>query len=118
MHRVVRVAEEKLSRWRRHFQKVLNVDSTVKEEVLANLEDHSHVETPEVNREEVERAVKRLQNKKAAGEDRIVAELVKNGGEAMIDWLMELLQEMWKTRQVPQEWENATLVPLHKKKDR
>ena len=114
----VQQAEEKLSRWRRHFQKVLNVDSTVKEEALANLEDHSHVETPEVNREEVERAVKRLQNKKAAGEDRIVAELVKNGGEAMIDWLMELLQEVWKTRQVPQEWKNATLVPLHKKKDR
>ena len=90
----------------------------MKEEALANLEDHSHVETPEVNREEVERTVKRLQNKKAAGEDRIVAELVKNGGEAMIDWLMELLQEVWKTRQVPQEWKNATLVPLHKKKDR
>ena len=80
--------------WRRHFQKALNVDSVVKEEALAGLEDHSHVETPEVSREEVESAVKKLQNKKAAGEDRIVVELVKNGGEAMIDWLMELLQEV------------------------
>ena len=114
----VQQADEKLSRWRRHFQKVLNVESAVTEEALGDLEDLSLEDTPEVNREEVERAVKKLQNKKAAGEDRIVAELLKNGGETMIDWLMELLREVWKTRQVPQEWKNATLVPLHKKKDR
>ena len=35
----------------------------------------------------------------------------------MIDWLVELIQEVWKTRQVLQEWKNATLVPLHEKKD-
>ena len=34
----------------------------------------------------------------------------------MIDWLVELIQVVWKTRQVLQEWKNATLVPLHKKK--
>ena len=114
----MRKAEEKLSRWRRHFHEVLNVDSARSEEAVADLEDNSHLETPEVNREEVERAVKKLQNKKAGGDDRIVAELVKNGGEAMIDWMMELVQEVWKTRQVPQEWRNATLVPIYKKRDR
>ena len=51
----------------------------------------------------VERAVKKLQNIRAAGDDRIVAKHVKNGGEAIIDWMMELIQEVWKTRQVPQE---------------
>ena len=42
---------------------------------------------------------------------------MKSGGSAVIDWLTELLQEVWRTRQVPQEWKDATLVPLHKKKD-
>ena len=111
----VQQAEEKMSRWRRHFQEVLNVGSAVSEEVVADLEDNSHLETPEVNREEVERAVKKLQNKRAAGDDRILAELVKNGGEAMIDWMMELIQQVRKTRQVPQEWKNATLVPMYKR---
>ena len=60
-------AEEKLSRWRRHFQEALNVDSAVNGEVLADLEDNSHLETPEVNREEVEGAVKMLQNKRQQG---------------------------------------------------
>ena len=81
----VQQAEEKRSRWRRHFHEILNMDSAVSEEVVADLEDNSHLETPEVNREEVERAVNKLQNKRAAGDDRIVAELVKNGGKAMID---------------------------------
>ena len=80
---------------------------------MANLENHLHIDTPEVTREEVERAVKKLQNGKAAGDDKIVAELVKSGEEAIIDWQVELIQEVWKTRQVLQEWKNATLVPLH-----
>ena len=36
----------------------------------------------------------------------------------MVDWLTKLVQEMWKTGHLPQEWKNATLVPLLKKKDR
>ena len=61
----------------------------------------------------------KLRNGKSAGDDRIVSELLKNGGdlEAMIDWLWELLQMVWMTRQVPSEWKSATLEPPHKKKD-
>ena len=44
-----------------------------------------------------------------------MSELLKNGGEVMIDWLGELLQMVWRTRQVSSEWKCATLVPLHKK---
>ena len=80
-------------------------------------QDHPHIDTPEVTREEVERAAKKLQNGRAACDDKIVAELVKSGGETMMDWLVELIQEVWKTRRVPQEWKNVTLVLLHKKKD-
>ena len=58
-----------------------------------------------------------LRNGEAA-EDRIQAELLKSGGSAVIDWLTELLEEVWSTRQIPQEWKDATLVPLHKKKDK
>ena len=67
--------------------------------------------------EEVESAVMQLRNGEAA-EDRIQAELLKSGGSAVIDWLTELLEEVWSTRQIPQEWKDATLVPLHKKKDK
>ena len=48
----------------------------------------------QVTKEEVEQAVRKLQNCKAVGEDEIVAEFFKNGGDAMIAWLLEILQEV------------------------
>ena len=59
------------------------------------LEDHSQSGTLEVSREEVVRAVNKLQNGKAAGGDKVVAELVKKGRETMVDWLLEVIQEVW-----------------------
>ena len=110
--------EDKLAHWRRHFQDVLNVENAVAAEVMTEVEDNGDTDTPDVTRKEVLKAVMRLQNGKAAGEDRIVAELLKSGGETVIDWLTELIQEVWRTRKVPQDWRNATLIPLFKKKDR
>ena len=69
---------------------MFNVQNTVGEEVTASVEDQSATDTVEVTREEVEHAVNKLKNGKAAGSDEIVADLVKNGGQAMIDWLWEL----------------------------
>ena len=108
--------EEKLAGWQRHFAKVLNVQNGVAEEVVSELDNHSHVEPPEVSKEEVERAVRKLRNGKAGGQDEVVAELLKNGGEADIDWLTEVIQQVWQTGKVPLEWKDATLIPIHKKR--
>ena len=82
---------------------------------LTELKDNAGGDTPGVTREEVESAVMKLRNGKAAGGDRVQAEFLKSGGSAVIGWLTELLEEVWRTSQVPQEWKDATLVPLHKK---
>ena len=62
-------------------------------EVVSELEDHLHGETNEVTKEELEKAVWKLCNE-------VVAELLKNGGEVVIDWLTEVIQhvamEVWK----------------------
>ena len=110
--------EEKLERWKQHFEKVLNVQNEVEVKMLEDLEHHSETDMSQLTREEIEQAVKKLQNGKAAGEDEIVAEMLKNGGEVVIDWLLEILQEVWRTKQLPSEWKKSILVPVHKKKDR
>ena len=79
------------------------MQNKVEANVLEDLEDHSETDTSQLTREEVELAVKKLQNGKATGEDEIVAEMLKNGGEVMIDWLLEILQEVWGTKQLPSE---------------
>ena len=94
---------------------MFNVQNTVGEEVTASVKHQSATDTAEVMREEVEYAVNKLKNGKAAGSDEIVAELAENGGQAVIDWLWAMLGKVWKMKQVPQAWKNATLIPLHKK---
>ena len=45
---------------KRHFENVLNVQSTVAEDVLAGLVNHSQVDEPEMTREEVEKVAGKL----------------------------------------------------------
>ena len=81
---------EKLKCWNQHYEKVLKVQNEVGANVLGGilflllLEEHSETDTPLLTREEIELAVKKLQDGKAAGEDKIVAD-EKNLGEMMID---------------------------------
>ena len=75
---------------------MLNVQGTVTEEVTASVEDLSATDAAEVTKEEVECAVSKLKNGKAVGSDEIVGVMVKNRGQAMIDWLWELLREVWQ----------------------
>ena len=114
----IRNPEETLARWQRHFAEVLTVQKKAADEVVSELEDHSHRETDEVSREEVEKAVGKLRNGKAAGQDEVVAELLKYGGEVVIDWLTEVIQQVWWSGKIPQEWKDATLIPVHKKRAR
>ena len=71
--------------------------------MLARVMDNANVDTPEVTREEVEKAMVK-QYGKVAGKDNIAADLLKNGGETIVVWVTELVQEVWRTSQVPQEW--------------
>ena len=53
-------------------------------------------------REEGAKAMGRLQDGKVTGEDKTVEDILMNGGETAIDFLTQLMQEAWRTRQVPQ----------------
>ena len=53
--------------------------------MLADVVDNGSVGTPDLTREAVGNAVRRLQNGKAAGADRIIPQLMKNDGEAVIN---------------------------------
>ena len=77
------------------------MQNDLEEGVVMALEDHSQSDTPEVSREEVVRAVNKLQHGKAAGGDKVVAELVKKGGETMVNWLLELIQEVCRSGKIP-----------------
>eukprot|EP00745_Piridium_sociabile_P031933 TRINITY_DN5319_c0_g1_i4.p3 TRINITY_DN5319_c0_g1~~TRINITY_DN5319_c0_g1_i4.p3 ORF type:complete len:137 (-),score=26.18 TRINITY_DN5319_c0_g1_i4:1548-1958(-) len=53
---------------------------------------------------------------KAPGPDAIPAEVYKTGGPALLGQLTNLFQSMWNKGQLPQEFRDATIVHIYKRK--
>ncbi len=112
-------AEEQSQRWRRHFSAVLNIESSFDARAISDIAQRPVAEDragpPSLL--EIRAAMSRLQNGKAAGASSILPELLKGGGCALETKLLELFDDAWETEKVPQEWVDATLVPIPKKGD-
>ena len=66
------------------------------------------------SRGEIKASVSQKNNNKAPEMDGITAEILKNGGEKMIDHLKQVIQSVWES-EVPQDWRDVMLVSLYKK---
>lgn len=80
----------------------------------ANLEERE-TEHHEITREEVEEVIQNIKIGKASGEDGIAPEFIKCLGESGIDWIWKIIKEVWEKKQIPREWENNLIIPIHKK---
>ena len=103
-----------LERWLEYFTERLNE----KEEDKEDEEDYKmnlivklvhELEQPQEIRKEPTRqgigyAIQRMRNNKAPEEETIVAELIKYGGEGVLDTVHELIKLIWTTKNMPQEW--------------
>nr|VZI29429.1 unnamed protein product [Spirometra erinaceieuropaei] len=81
---------------------------TEKTQILQRWAEHFRGETI--------RAVQQLSSGKAPGSDAIPAEVYKHGGLLLMDHLTALFQEMWRQGEVPQDFKDATMVHLYKRK--
>ncbi|BHF72388.1 hypothetical protein SprV_0401545300 [Sparganum proliferum] len=102
----------------KHFRGVLNRPSTTSDAVIARLPQVDiNVDTdlpPSLN--ETINALQQLPSGKASGSDAIRAEIYKRGGPQLIDHLTVLFQKMWRKGEVPQNFKDATIVHLYKRK--
>ena len=113
--------EDQQQRWRRHFTKILNITSEFSLEELEKVKQRpvrSELDEPPTE-EELENAVEKLKNGKAAGESCVVAEMLKAVcyEEEFMKCLLELAGDVWKESQVPSDWQNAILIPIPNKGD-
>ena len=71
--------------------------------------------------QELTNAIRSLANGKAVGPDGVSIELFKitlNGDPALRRRLLDIVVRIWRGGEVPQQWKDAIIMVLHKKKDR
>eukprot|EP00399_MALV-I-05_sp_L67-4_P000160 gene160-65_t len=111
--------DETKARWVEHFEGVLNMDNAIRQETIESLPQYDvlHELAKDLTREEVESALGHAKCGKAPGLDDIPVELMKYGGEALVEMIHEVVLEFWRAGKVPQELKDAEMIPLPKKGD-
>ena len=71
----------------------------------------------EISQIEVNKAIHKLKNGKAAGQDAIIAEVVKRAGDPMRQAVWKMCSIAWNTEKVPHEWMQGLIFPLYKDGD-
>ncbi|BHF80615.1 hypothetical protein SprV_0702374300 [Sparganum proliferum] len=107
-----------LQRWAQHIRGVLNRPSAISDAAIDRLpqvETNADLDLPPSLQETI-RAVQQLSGGKAPGSDAIPADVYKHGGPQLMDHLTVLFQEMWRQGEVPQDFKDATIVHLYKRK--
>ena len=123
--KLLRKLDEIRARWRRYFTSLLNTTSaalnrTIIEGLSQKPAALSLGDPPVVS--ETKKVLRSMANGKAMGPDELPAGLLKLGlSDSSHEILLafhDIIVAVWMTGEVPQEWKDATMKVLHKKKDR
>ena len=111
--------QERLKRWATHLENFLNRPPPTR---VATTEERAkpfeNVSAGEPSEKEVAKAISKLKRNKAGGTAGIPPELLKDGGQPLTRRLTELLNLIWYSKQIPNEWKIAIVVPVFKKGDK
>ena len=107
-----------LQRWAEHFGKVWNQPSNIDDDTISDVE--ARAEMPHLARqpsmEELCNVIRQLKTNKAPGADSIPPEVFKYGGYSLKSRLHRLFKRIWVEEKVPQDFKDATIVHLYKRK--
>ena len=111
--------DEELLRWKEHFRNILNIRSSYSEDVINEVPDcpiDESLDAPPSDDEVIE-ALMKMRSGKAGEKNGILSEMLKCCSADLLQQLVELFESVWQKRVVPQEWNDALIVPIPKKGD-
>jgi hypothetical protein len=73
---------------------------------------------PEPSASEIEVAIGKLKRYKSPGVNQFPAELIQAGGETLRSKVRKLIKLIWKKEELPHQWKELIVVPIHKKGDK
>jgi hypothetical protein len=102
--------------WKKYLEQLyreenMTIDAEINEEHQNNTEEIDQ----SIMREEFDKALVELKNKKAPGVDEIPAELIQNCGKNTKKIIYEIIKECYETGQVPSDFTKCIIVPIPKK---
>jgi len=96
--------KEKAEIWKEYFDKLLNTEEPrelIKKVNKEISEVEVEVEVEQLTIEDVKKTTRNLKNNKAAGTDGIRPELIKYGGNKLLNRMCELVRQIWEGERVP-----------------
>jgi len=105
-----------MARWRNYFSQILNVHG-VSDVRQAEIHTAKPL-VPEPSALEVELAIEKLKSHRSPGIDQTPAELIKAGGRTIRGAIHKLIIGIWNKEELPEEWKESVIVPIHKKGDK
>ena len=69
---------------------------------------------PDVLPSEIRAAIKKLKAGKAAGQDGIYGEMIRAGGETVVQAMKTIIDNIWKTGEWPSDWTQSEIITLPK----
>ena len=72
----------------------------------------------EIDSNTVKHAIMRMKTGRAAGPEDIPIELIKSGGQKLLEMITILLKKIINGEKVPEEWKMALITSIHKKGDK
>ncbi|KAL1445920.1 hypothetical protein WDU94_013975 [Cyamophila willieti] len=117
--------KEITAKWVQHFKQLLNKETSAEGEQLeqseetrqrVNTTNTEHDEPPSID--EIRKAIQKMRNNRAPGEDGIVTELIKYGGDVLVKHLQEIIKDIWDNERMPDKWNIGIICPIHKKGDK
>ena len=105
-------------RWAEHFSDVLNRPSIISQAAIDNIAQRPLMDelANRPTHDETTAAIRKLSSGKAAGPDAIAAEIYKYEGINLKKSLVKLFSDIWDNRAVPQEFKDASIVHIYKRK--
>jgi len=105
-------------RWVEYCSDLYNYQSKVDPSILDHLwSGQSQESLPDLLLSEITEAISKLKNGKATGVDGVCAELIKTGGEPVIDALHDICNRAWNEEKFPSIWCKSVIVTIPKKGD-
>ena len=115
--KIVVEADEILEVWRTHYEKLSNEEFPWDREALPAVEAiNESYEGEEITVEEVQSAIKKMRNNKAAGPSEVVAEMLKAAGDAGTMWITDICNRVVREGRIPEDWCKSWMVNVYKGK--